>query len=82
MTIFLVIMAIIFACPLHVFGWFEYITAIIKVALFLLLLVLSLALIGGVGPTGSVHHGETWTALPAFKNGFAVRPLSLFSQTP
>jgi yeast amino acid transporter len=30
-----------------------------------------LAIIGGAGPRGYVHHGQTWTELPAFKNGFS-----------
>jgi amino acid transporter len=29
-------------------------------------------LVCGAGPNGYVHHGETWTELPAFLNGFSV----------
>lgn len=41
--------------------------------MFLLVIWISLALTLGAGPNGRVHHGETWTELPAFKNVFAVR---------
>jgi amino acid transporter len=44
----------------------------VKVILFLILVPLCLALIGGAGPKGFVHHGETWVSLPAFKNGIKV----------
>ncbi|KAJ5330169.1 hypothetical protein N7452_010559 [Penicillium brevicompactum] len=33
--------------------------------------MLSLALVLGAGPTGSIHHGDTWTSLPPFLNGFS-----------
>jgi amino acid transporter len=58
--------------PNVVFAWFEYVTSLIKIFLFLLIILLSLALVCGAGPTGTVHHGSYWTDLPAFKNGFAV----------
>ncbi|KAF9893776.1 hypothetical protein FE257_009946 [Aspergillus nanangensis] len=64
-------MAAIFISPLSVFGWFEYFSSMMKIILFLLLLVISLALIGGAGPTGSVHRGSTWTENEPFKNGFS-----------
>ncbi|GAA91587.1 proline-specific permease [Aspergillus luchuensis IFO 4308] len=33
-------------------------------------LPISLAIIAGAGPSGYVRHGNTWTDLPMFKNGF------------
>ncbi|GAB1200952.1 hypothetical protein APSETT444_010333 [Aspergillus pseudonomiae] len=60
----------VFLLPNKAFAWFEYITSIIKIFLFLLIIVLALALVLGAGPNGYVHHGETWTDLPPFLNGF------------
>lgn len=77
MSIFCVLCLAIFALPNKVFAWFQYIGSMVKVILFLLLVPLCLALIGGAGPKGFVHHGETWTSLPAFKNGIKVRLSSI-----
>jgi yeast amino acid transporter len=55
------------------FAWFEYVTSIIKIFLFLLIIILSLAIVLGAGPDGYVHHGTYWNTLPVFKNGFTVR---------
>ncbi|KAF9891224.1 hypothetical protein FE257_004788 [Aspergillus nanangensis] len=71
LSIFLVLCLTIFLLPTKYFGWVQYIGSIVKIILFLLLLVLSIALIGGAGPNGRVHTGEYWRELPAFKNGFA-----------
>ncbi|KAE9581595.1 Amino-acid permease GAP3 [Colletotrichum fructicola] len=69
-SLFLVACFIIFLLPNSAFAWFEYVTSIIKIFLFLIIIVLSLALVLGAGPNGRIHHGETWTELPAFLNGF------------
>ncbi|KAF7550722.1 hypothetical protein G7Z17_g5515 [Cylindrodendrum hubeiense] len=69
-TIFIVVTAAIFFLPNKAFAWFEYITSLIKVALFVLIIILGIALVAGAGPEGSVHDGSNWTELPAFKNGF------------
>jgi amino acid permease len=63
---------VIFLLPNTVFAWFEYITSLIKIFLFLLIITLSLALTFGAGPKGYIHHGQTWTEHPAFLNGFSV----------
>ena len=52
---------------------FEYFTSLIKIILFMLIILLSLAIVCGAGPKGYVHDGATWRDLPAFKNGFSVR---------
>ncbi|KAL5003721.1 amino acid permease-domain-containing protein [Aspergillus recurvatus] len=44
--------------------------ALLKVFLFVFFVIISLAIIGGARPAGSVKDGSTWTDLPAFKNGF------------
>ncbi|KAJ5129995.1 uncharacterized protein N7515_006034 [Penicillium bovifimosum] len=69
-TIFLVACLTIFALPNKVFAWFEYATSLIKIVIFLIIILLSLALVLGAGPSGYVHHGDTWTTLPPFLNGF------------
>lgn len=80
-TIFLVIVLAIFLLPNKAFAWFEYITSVIKIFLFLLIIVLSLAIVCGAGPGGYVHDGEYWRDLPAFKNGFTVSPPSILSSS-
>lgn len=74
-TIFVVITCAIFVMPNTVFAWFEYGTSLIKIGLFILIILLSLAIVCGAGPEGYVHDGASWTDLPAFKNGFSVRTL-------
>lgn len=69
-TIFLLVMAIIFSLPSKVFAWFEYVTSILKVVALLIFIVAGLAMVLGAGPTGVDHHGETWQNGLAFRNGF------------
>ncbi|CAO1603852.1 hypothetical protein XANCAGTX0491_007430 [Xanthoria calcicola] len=71
LTIFVVITCAIFVMPNTVFAWFEYGTSLIKIGLFILIILLSLAIVCGAGPEGYVHDGASWTDLPAFKNGFS-----------
>ncbi|KAK7224896.1 hypothetical protein V2G26_012899 [Clonostachys chloroleuca] len=69
-SLFLVACLVIFLLPNTVFAWFEYVTSIIKIFLFLIIILLSLAMVLGAGPNGKMHHGETWTDFPVFLNGF------------
>ncbi|KAK5125235.1 hypothetical protein LTR85_000911 [Meristemomyces frigidus] len=69
-TVFLVVMAIIFALPSKLFAWFEYVTSIMKIVALFVFIFAALAMVLGAGPTGSVHHGETWQNGLAFRNGF------------
>ncbi|KAI8667451.1 AA-permease domain-containing protein [Fusarium sp. Ph1] len=71
LTIFLVACLAIFLLPNKWFAWFEYVTSLIKILMFLLIIAVSLAITLGAGPNGSLHDGSTWTDLPVFKNGFA-----------
>lgn len=71
-SLFVFATIVIFAMPNKVFAWFEYFTSLVKIFIFLLLIVLSLALVLGAGPNGFIHHGDTWTRLPPFLNGFTV----------
>lgn len=71
-TIFLVFCLAVFLVPNKYFGWLEYFGSLVKVLLFFFITIISLAIIGGAGPSGYVRDGSTWTDLPAFKNGFGV----------
>ncbi|PYH84393.1 proline-specific permease [Aspergillus uvarum CBS 121591] len=70
LTIFLVICFVVFLMPTSFFGWLEYIGSLVKAFLFVFITIISLAIIGGAGPTGYVRDGSTWIDLPAFKNSF------------
>ncbi|KAJ5301782.1 hypothetical protein N7508_006645 [Penicillium antarcticum] len=70
LTIFLVICLAVFLVPNKYFGWVEYFGSVVKVFLFIFITLISLAIIGGVGLSGSVRNGSTWTDLPVFKNSF------------
>ncbi|KAF7544172.1 hypothetical protein G7Z17_g10160 [Cylindrodendrum hubeiense] len=70
-TLFLAATFVIFLLPNTVFAWFEYVTSLVKIFLFLIIIFLSLALVCGAGPGGMVHDGATWRDLEPFKNGFS-----------
>ncbi|KAJ5691548.1 hypothetical protein N7488_012283 [Penicillium malachiteum] len=70
-TIFIFICLALFLLPKKAFVWFEYVTSLVKIIIFLIIIVLSLALVLSAGPNGHIHRGETWTSLPPFKNGFS-----------
>ncbi|KAJ5503484.1 Amino acid/polyamine transporter I [Penicillium fimorum] len=70
LSIFLAICLAVFFMPNRFFGWLEYIGSLVKVFLFIFIVFVSLAIIGGAGPKGYVRDGSTWTDLPPFKNGF------------
>jgi amino acid transporter len=65
-----------FVMPNTVFAWFEYVSSLIKIFLFLLIIFLSLAIVCGAGPKGYVHDGAYWRDLPVFKNSFGVSDLT------
>ena len=71
-TIFLIATFAIFLLPNKYFGYFEYVTSVIKIFLFLLIIVVGIAVICGAGPSGYIHTGVNYTELSAFKNGFGV----------
>ncbi|KAL2845268.1 amino acid permease/ SLC12A domain-containing protein [Aspergillus pseudoustus] len=70
LTIFLLLMFIIFSLPNAVFGWFEYATAIMKIVVLIIFIIVGVALVFGAGPEGTMHHGENWQDGQAFLNGF------------
>lgn len=69
-VIFLLLMFVIFSLPNTVFGWFEYITSILKIVTLILFVIVGLAMVFGAGPDGIVHHEEAWRDRSAFLNGF------------
>ena len=71
-SIFLVICLVVFILPNKAFAWLQCFGSMVKILLFILIVILSLALIGGAGPTGSVHDGSSWTGGSGFRNGFGV----------
>ncbi|KAL3462386.1 amino acid permease/ SLC12A domain-containing protein [Aspergillus heterothallicus] len=70
LTIFLLLMFVIFSLPNAVFGWFEYATAIMKILVLIIFIIVGIALVFGAGPEGTMHHGENWQDGQAFLNGF------------
>jgi amino acid transporter len=63
-------MFVIFSLPNTVFGWFEYVTSILKIVTLILFVIVGLAMVFGAGPEGTVHHGEAWQDGSSFLNGF------------
>ncbi|KAH8666070.1 amino acid permease-domain-containing protein [Ilyonectria robusta] len=70
LSIFLVICLVVFVLPNKAFAWLQCIGSLVKIVLFIIIIGLSLALIGGAGPTGSVSDGSYWRNGLAFQNGF------------
>ncbi|KAL4913456.1 amino acid permease/ SLC12A domain-containing protein [Aspergillus aurantiobrunneus] len=70
LTIFLLLMFVIFSLPNVVFGWFEYFTAILKILVLIIFIIVGTALVFGAGPAGTVHHGDNWQDGKAFLNEF------------
>lgn len=68
-TVFLVVMIGMFLLPSVWFGWFEYLTAILKVIALFTFIIAGFAMVLGAGPKGYLHTGEGWREDP-FKNGF------------
>ena len=80
MTIILVITFGIHACPNRVFAEVQYVTSVLKVAVLLLFIGTSCAMIAGAGPTGTVHNGQYWRELPPFLHDVKVNgPQSFIS---
>ncbi|OGE55958.1 hypothetical protein PENARI_c003G02349 [Penicillium arizonense] len=52
LTIFLVLCLAVFLVPNKYFGWVEYFGSLVKVFLFIFITLISLAIIGGAGPSG------------------------------
>ncbi|EFW99737.1 amino acid permease [Grosmannia clavigera kw1407] len=70
LTIFLVLLFVLFCLPNTAFGWFEYIAAILKFVALIIFLITGLCLILGAGPSGHKADGKVWTTDLAFRNGF------------
>jgi amino acid transporter len=72
MTIYLSIVFAIHFLPNRWFTEFEFVTSSIKVVLMFIIIFACIAMIAGAGPTGSTHHAENYTSLPAFPHGYKV----------
>ncbi|KAE8552195.1 hypothetical protein EYB25_006089 [Talaromyces marneffei] len=70
LTIFLIGCLSVFLLPNRFFAWLEYFGSLVKAFLFIFIIIISVAIIAGAGPTGKVVDGSNWTNLPAFKHGF------------
>ncbi|KUJ06915.1 AAT family amino acid transporter [Mollisia scopiformis] len=70
MTIYLVVVFAIHIFPNKMFAEFEFGTAAIKVVAMIVILLTCIAIVAGAGSTGSTHHAENYTSLPAFPHGF------------
>ncbi|KAL2852281.1 amino acid permease-domain-containing protein [Aspergillus pseudodeflectus] len=70
LSIFVAICLMVFLVPNQYFAWLQYFGSLVKVFLFIFNTLISLAIIGGAGPSGSVNDGSAWTDFPVFKNGF------------
>ncbi|KAK2804521.1 hypothetical protein FQN50_006596 [Emmonsiellopsis sp. PD_5] len=70
LSVFIVICLVIFLVPNTYYAWVQYFTSLIKVFLFVFIVIVSLIVIGGAGPTGSIKDGSTWRDLPVFNNSF------------
>ncbi|KAI9741325.1 MAG: hypothetical protein M1834_003042 [Cirrosporium novae-zelandiae] len=70
LSVFVAACMCIFIMPNKWFAWFEYVVCILKIVAFFIIIVACFAMIGGAGPAGKVHNGETWRDYPAFANGF------------
>ncbi|KAL4990993.1 hypothetical protein BDW68DRAFT_193637 [Aspergillus falconensis] len=68
-SLFLVICLAVFFMPNIYLARLQYVGSLVKVFLFVFFII-SLAIIGGAGPSGLVKDGSAWTDLPTFKNGF------------
>lgn len=72
MTIILIITFAVHACPNRVFAEVQYATALVKVAMMLIFIGTSCAMLAGAGPTGTVHNGQYWRELPPFLHNVKV----------
>jgi amino acid permease len=83
MTIYLVVVFAFHLMPNSWFAEFEFCTGAVKVTTMAIVLLTSVAIIAGAGPTGSTQWGANFNELPVFPNGFRVspRPLTQDSQS-
>ena len=72
MTFYLVVVFAIHYLPNRWFAEFEFFTAVLKVLMMFIIIIACIVMLAGGGPTGSTHHGQNYTDLLAFPNGFKV----------
>jgi len=70
LSVFLVFCACVFLLSNKWWGYFEYVTSILKIAALIIFIISAFAMVLGAGPNGTKHTGETYRDYPVFKNGF------------
>ncbi|KAJ5217934.1 uncharacterized protein N7498_000033 [Penicillium cinerascens] len=70
MAMYLFVVFFVHCFPSRWFGEFEFYTAAVKITAMFIMLFACIAMIAGAGPTGSTDHGDNYTKLPVFPNGF------------
>jgi amino acid transporter len=76
-TVFIVIVGSIFILPNRWFAWFEYVTSVLKIIAFLIVVIASICILAGAGPRDIDVGGHNWKGALAFKNSFAVSAMPL-----
>ncbi|GME52870.1 amino acid permease [Neofusicoccum parvum] len=70
LTVFMVFCVGLFFLPNKYFVWYEYFAGLLKIFGLIIVIITSIVIVAGGGPTGQVHTGEYWRNLPVFANGF------------
>ncbi|CAJ0555429.1 Ff.00g054940.m01.CDS01 [Fusarium sp. VM40] len=69
-SIFLVVCLIVFLLPNNAFAWLQCFGSMVKIVLFVFLVIFSIVLFAGAGPTPTHEWGSSWKDGMAFQNGF------------
>lgn len=67
-TIFILVNLSIHLCPIRIFGEVEFYVSAMKVVAVVVFIIVTWAIMGGAGPTGSRHGAEFWH-IPGLENG-------------
>ncbi|EHY57564.1 hypothetical protein HRR83_003040 [Exophiala dermatitidis] len=70
MTFYLAVVFAIHCLPNRWFAEVEFGTAVLKMFMMFIIIITCIVMLAGGGPTGTTHHAENYTDLPAFPNGF------------
>ncbi|OMP88776.1 putative amino-acid permease, partial [Diplodia seriata] len=64
LTVFMVFVVGLFLLPNRYFAYYEYFAGLLKIIGLTIVIIVSIVIIAGGGPTGRVHNGEYWRTLP------------------
>ncbi|OJD31730.1 amino acid permease [Diplodia corticola] len=70
LSVFMVFVIALFLLPNKYFAYYVYFASLLKIIGLTIVIIVSIVIIAGGGPTGRVHNGEYWRTLPVFANGF------------